>query len=213
MADASRVLAILRESGPAGLADRVLERTVLRRLAFFSREAVGRPPAEPRPGLEFSLLERREVDEFATELRPDMPAAVVHRRLDRGEVCLLGRFEGRAVHSRWLAHGRAEIGYLEHSFVLAPGVVYVYDSFTAPDARRTRAALSGPVLATARSQWPGVEWMLAAVWPGNAAGERLGSRLGYRPIGTIASIRLGHRHLRLWRRIEPGFLGEARPLD
>lgn len=208
----ARLLAVLREHGPAGVAGRALERAGYRRLSFFTRDAVGSPPVEAAPGLEFSLLEEREVAEYATQLRPDLPVAEIRGRLERGETCLIGRFEGRLVHSRWLAGRWAEIGYLGHRFQLAADVVYVYDSFTAADARRTRAALAGPVVETAIARWPETRRMLAAVWPGNAAGEGLGRSLGYRPIGSLAAVRLGDRTLRLVRRVEEGYLGDAHPL-
>lgn len=207
----ARALELLRSDGPAAIWWRALEHTIYRRLTFLARPVRAAQPT--RLGAEavaFSLLDPGETGEYGT-LRPDVPAAETRRRIAAGERCLVGRLDGELVHARWFAHRRVEIPYLGHSFELEPGVVYAYDGFTAPAARGLRISAGGPAGEAIIRGWR-ARSILVAVWPENAAGAGLAARLGYEPIGTVAVVRAGRRHMRLMRRIPGGYLGAAGPL-
>lgn len=213
MSDAGRVLRLLGNEGPAPVWWRVLERTVYRRLRFLTRPVEFSGPPRPAPALgslEFSQLDPGEIDAYG-RLRPDVPEAETRRRLEAGERCLVALRAGELIHARWFARERVQIPYLGHSFELEPSVVYAYDGFTAPEARRQLVGLGGPAPDAVIGDW-GARATIVSVWPENTAGANLAIRLGYEPIGTVAAWRAGTRRLRLIRRLEAGYLGPASPL-
>ena len=208
----AQALALLRADGPGAIWWRLLEHTVYRRLEFLARPVEPAAPrhADPDPELSFSLLEPSDVGAYA-QLRPDVPVAETRRRLAAGERCQVGSHRGELVHARWFAFEQVAIPYLGHSFVLAPGVVYIYDGFTAAGFRRMRVGTGAPSFeATFGSA--AAHTLLAAVWPENRAGAALAHRLGYESVGTLVAMRAPRGWRVSGRRLADGYLGAATPL-
>ena len=205
----ARALALVRGGGPGAIWWRLLEHTAYRRMAFLARPVEPTAPrhADPDPELSFSLLEPGDVDAYS-RLRPDVPVSETRRRLAAGEHCQVGYHRGELVHARWFAFERVAIPYLGHSFALAPGVVYIYDGFTAAAFRRMQVGTGAPSFeATFGSD--AARALLAAVWPENRAGAGLAHRLGYESVGTLAAIRTPRGWRVSDRRLAPGYLGAA----
>jgi hypothetical protein len=203
-----RLREVLREEGMRGVWWRGLGVTVYRRVVFFTRE-VAASASVPPSDLELSVayLVPGEVDDYL-RFRPEVPAAEVDRRLAGGQRCVIVRHNGSIVSSRWVSTGLAEVPYLELVFELPGGVAYTYDVYTS-EALRGRK-LTG----ASRSHYEslvadeGVTTLLGTAWPENPAGLRMVRAAGYRPIGTVGSLRLGPLRIPV-RRIPPGYLGRA----
>lgn len=100
----------------------------------------------------------------------------------------------RLLHSGWLvtAPGRLPLDpYVP--FELPPGYAYLSDVFTDPSARgRGLHARSLACRLSAGARHPGIEWIMSAVAPGNAASRRNVERLGLRHYETVSlRLRLG----------------------
>lgn len=190
---------------------RSLGLTVYRRLVLVAREVDDHPPSRrSRPRISFEFLEPGHLDDYLG-LRPGLAAAEVERRLETGQRCVLARVEGDVVSARWLATGCAEMPYLDHAFDLPEGVVYVHDVYTSRAARGRGVGAEGVAFAVGLLHSEGYRRLLATFMPGNVAGRGLVAAVGYRPLGTIACLRLpGLRVLR--QRVPPGYLGPARRL-
>jgi hypothetical protein len=207
MGIARRVLEVLRAEGLRGLWWRGLAATVYRRLTLVARR-LEPPPAPADAAVAIEVLDVDSAGEYQL-LRPDTPGAEVERRLRAGQTCVLVRRDGAPVSTRWFATGRAEVPYLDLAFELREGVAYVYDVFTAAEARGLG------VTAAARPHYEGMlrdegcHTLLGTVLPENGAGRGLVGGAGYVPVGTIGCVRLGSLRLAVGR-ARPGYVGRGR---
>jgi len=203
-----RTREILRDEGPSGLWLRGLDATVYRRMILFARPLTATPSQRPT-GVEYSFLRRDEIAEYSA-LRPDTPATETARRLAAGHRCLIGRLDGAVVHARWISTERLESEYLGFSFELGGTTAYVGDAFTAAAARRRGISFEATAHYRETLEGEGVRTVLAAVWPNNRAGSGYVHKAGQRPIGSLATLRLGPARIPLRRGALDQHLGPAR---
>jgi GNAT superfamily N-acetyltransferase len=204
---ARRVPDVLRDEGLRGLWWRGLAVTVYRRLLVFSRDITGPPGGAAKLEPSFELLDQAGIPEYLT-FRPDQPAGEVARRLAARQWCVLARHEGELVSIRWLSTERAEMHYLDLAFELPAGVAYVFDVFTAPEARRMRIATPIRRFYEGLLRDEGCHTLLTTSLPENVAGRRLIGAAGFRTVGTVGCVRLGPLR-RAVRRLPDGHLGPA----
>ena len=115
-------------------------------------------------------------------------------RLEDGRDVFTVADGSRLLHSGWLvtAPGRLPLDpYVP--FDLPPGYAYLSDVFTDPAARgRGLHARSLACRLSAGARHPGIEWIMSAVAPGNAASRRNVERMGLRHYQTVGvRLRLG----------------------
>lgn len=202
-----RALEVLRQEGPRSLWFKFLGETVYRRMDLIEREldAQAGPPADTR-GLEFGLLAATDVDEFLA-FRDYAGRDLVLERLTRGERCFLLRDRGRIVHCCWTATGRSHIDYLGCDIRLANGAVYVYEAYTAPEARGRSASSLRSSLMEQHYAEHGYHRLVAVIWPENRPVYRSMEKAGYRVTG-----RIGFRGPGRWRRHFFRYRGGNAPL-
>jgi GNAT superfamily N-acetyltransferase len=174
---------------------KVLGETVYRRLIIVELPLA--PPPAVRAAsreLTFGFLEPRQVDAYLA-LRPDQSAAAVAARLRRGDRCFVAREGDRIVSARWTAAGTAWVEYLGRRWLLEPGDVYLYETYTHPDVRGDAvSSAAGTRLARALAA-EGWNRIVGGVVPENRPALRTASKTGYQRTGTMGYVRLGP-----WRR-------------
>jgi Acetyltransferase (GNAT) family len=188
----SRAAEVARSEGLRSLWFKVLGETVHRRLLLLEASIDDLPPAAPGEGsFEFSFLSLGEIGEGVADMTREESA----RRLRRGDRCFCTRRDGRLVAVSWIAFEEASVEYLDCRLLLAPGVAYLYDVYTAPDARGGGIfRVSWFALARALGV-EGVHTILTAVLPENRSARRAFGKLPYRVVGTFGYAKLGS-----WRR-------------
>lgn len=178
---------------------KILGETVYNRLLLTERR-LDEPIPEVRSALPITIgfLGPGDIDAYL-RFRPDAARGEVHRRLDSDHRCVLAWHEGRIVQAGWLMVGGAWIGSVGVEIPLALGDAYTYESYTAPDFRRSD-------LATVRLAWvmrylrnAGYSRLLAAVVPENRPGFRTIEKMGYRVVGVAGCVRLGRWRRTFWR--------------
>jgi ribosomal protein S18 acetylase RimI-like enzyme len=182
--------AILRTRGWRGVWFSILGEMVYRRLTLIER-CVDEPLPRVQTDLpvEFGELHRAEAEDLA-QMTPDLETAEVVRRLAERHRCFIARLDGRIVTVRWVARRHARVGYLDCELELADDTAFVYDSYTIPDLRGRNLAGALGAFMVSRLREAGVQTLLAAVLPENGPGFGPPDRLGYRAIGTLATVRL-----------------------
>lgn len=170
------------------LAGRALGRAGLRRMTLFERrlEPGSRRPAG-REGLTHGWLGAEEVAALAAEREVD--ADELLGRLERGDRCFGTTAEGRLVASRWVARGSVEVPFLRAGLRLSEEDAWVWDSWTAPSLRGAGLARAASAAMGDALEPEGVHRLLAGVMVGNRPGRAAVLGSGYRPLGTITSVR------------------------
>ena len=207
----ARALEVLRREGVAGLRIRALDATVYRHLLISARALSIPEPSELEPvaGIELSFLDPADIADYAA-YRPEADPAETHRRVASGHRCTVARRDGAIVHSRWISPNRLESAYLGLSFELPAGTVYVYDTFTAPAARRQGISLVVASYYRDALRSEGMRTVLGSTWPGNVAARAMLRATGQDLIGAIGAIRLGARRIPVLRWMPEGYVGAAR---
>lgn len=147
--------------------------------------AAARSTASAARNLTLEVVGEADVDAVAA-FRPTLyTSAGLRERLRQGHVGLVGRIDGRIVHSRWLFVGTVWLPYLRRRLVLAPDDVYLDEAYTHP-AWRQRGVMTAvgdamPAHLAAR----GVRRVLAMVAAWNRAPQRTAAAFGYRIVGTV----------------------------
>ena len=186
-----RAAEVTREEGLASLWYKILGETFYRRAVLIERP-LDQPiqPVSPRVPVAISLLAENQVDEYCS-FRPEADPAEMRQRLEAGRRCFVARHEGQIVHACWTMGGEAWIGYLDRRIRLAPGEVYICESFTDPEFR-------GQNIAPARVAWmaqyykdAGYQRLVAIIMPENRAAFRPPEKVGFRPIGLMGYVKLG----------------------
>jgi Acetyltransferase (GNAT) family len=188
-----RAIEVQRREGLRALWFKALGETFYRRLLLL--EAPTESQSEPPPAtqsLEFAFLAPSEAGEYTFgEIGPETAAA----RLRRGDRCFCVRRDGRLVAVRWIAFEEAPVEYLGCRLLLAPGVAYLYDTYTAPAARGGGIFSSTWFMLARQLSTEGFQTILAAVLPENRGARRAMAKLPYRVVGKAGYVRLGP-----WRR-------------
>jgi GNAT superfamily N-acetyltransferase len=189
----SRAGEVLRQNGPRQLWFRALGELGYRRqlVTELLLPAAGADVAQ-RPEAEARFLGDAELDAYATLHGASDEA---RERFARGDRCFGIWLDGRLVSTRWLATGTARLGYLGREVPLAPGDVYIYETYTEPGHRgRGISGIAGAIVpATLAAE--GARRMVGVLEPENTRGIRANEKAGYRIVGKIGYVRLGP-----WRR-------------
>ncbi|HZR81519.1 MAG TPA: hypothetical protein VFD92_10525 [Candidatus Binatia bacterium] len=193
----------LRESAAAIVATK-LWTTFVRRMVVMARDVrTPWPPVAPPFGARFDLLRPEGLADLYA-LRPELRFDDLRARLASGDRCCAGRLGDRLVHAMWVARGTGPLPYLGGELILDPGDLYVYDSFTPPSLRGRDLSSACHLFVFERARAEGFHRVLGAVAVENRAGRRVLDKVGYQPIGTYRSVRLGSLG-----RIEARALGAA----
>lgn len=198
---ARRARAILADEGPRALLMRALAVLGYRRLLVFER-AVD-TPVEGGAAAEVVELGDATVDEYLA-MRPDADPADVRWRLARGDLALMARVDGRAIHASWVTRETAWIDYLGLWFPLGRGEVLVYDTYTTPAVRGGDVSRQRMRETVRRLREAGDRTMVAVTLPENRAGVRLNLKSGYRATGRyVRSFGLGRFRVGIGARRRP----------
>ncbi len=203
-----RAREVYRDEGVSSLWFKLLGELCYRRVWVFERPlTVGATSRVELPDdVSLDELTPDEIDGYL-ELRPGTDAPMLLQRLDAGERCVVARQGGRLLHAAWVSPGRAWIEYLDRTIELADDEAYVYEVFSAPEARRRALSVAVADAIADRMRAAGCRRLLAVVMPENHAGARAVMAWRYRRCGTLRSVRLGR-----WRRDLGGVGRGARDL-
>jgi len=190
----SRSLAILREEGLRGYGVKLLGELGYRRLLILGRSLDDPiPDLQARIPLEFGFLDPGDLDAYLV-FHGDDPREQVASRFPLGEVCFVARHEGRIVCANWVCHpGSHYVRYIRYDMPIAPDEVYLYDSYTHPDARGLGVAPALAVHVLRHYRGTGVRRAFTAVIPENRANLRARAKSGFRVVGRMGYLGRGRR--------------------
>ena len=208
-----RVREILRREGWRGACFRVLAGLGYRRWGWFSR-SLELPCAPVRPGLpvRFAELGPEHLEPYLA-FRRGATREQFLGRLAAGQRAFGAWLEDRLVSVSWVSADRIRIGPAQVGCALAPGTIYLHDSFTSRDARgqRVQGALGVHVLEQYRRA--GFARVVSLIVPENGPNVASRTRLGFRRNGTLASIERGPLRRTFLRGECPGRAAGARGRD
>ena len=186
---ARRSAGVVREEGVQSLWFRMLGETIYRRLVFFVCRQDCMPPDLPSSAnLTLSTIADSDCETYE---RFRGGAIDCRRLLQSGKRCWVLRNGTGIVSSCWAATDFAEIPYLDLRIQLAPGQIYLFDTYTAPAYRgRFHASLlvTGLVQSFRRQSERAV---ISAVLPENRSGMALFGRLGFQQAGLVGYLGIG----------------------
>jgi GNAT superfamily N-acetyltransferase len=189
VAIARRSAGVVREEGMKSLWFRILAETIYRRLVFFVCRQDCMPP-DPPTSADLTLSTIADPDCGVYE-RFRGGAIDCRRLLQSGKHCWVLRSDTVIVSSCWAATDFAEIPYLDLRIRLAPGQVYLFDTYTAPAYRgRSHASLLVAGLTQSCLQ-QGARTVISAVLPENRGGMALFGHLGFQPVGLVGYLGIG----------------------
>lgn len=200
----ARALRMLKEEGFGGVWFRLFAKIGIYRRLILGERPLDELPAEMVTSLPLrvELLGEDQLDAYLT-LRPDQDAAEVRRRLGTGQWCFAVWHDGQIIGASWLAGGRVRIDYLGRELTLGPDEVFIYDGYTSPAFRGSRASPLRTARSIRHASELGYRRLLATVLPENRAALPLWNRVGYRRLGVIGYVKLGPWRLDFLR-MRPG---------
>jgi hypothetical protein len=123
--------------------------------------------------------------------------AVELTRLRRGARCFVTEADGRVVGFRWVVPSPVHARFLGVWLRVPDGDVWVEDSWTDPAERSQGVSSAATAALGSELAAEGAVRTLAIVMRGNRSGHAALLRGGYRPLGTLTTIRtLGGRAVR-----------------
>jgi GNAT superfamily N-acetyltransferase len=148
------------------------------------------PEIMPRLPITISLLNKTELDEYL-EFRPKSNPSRIADRINANHWCFVARHDRLIISASWAATQRAWNFYLGAEVQVAPGDVYVYDSFTMLDFRgqSISPAIRAEMIRYFRAA--GYQRMIMGVIPENEPSLRAVLKTGFRPFGTMGWIKIG----------------------
>jgi GNAT superfamily N-acetyltransferase len=188
-----------QDRGPIGFALRVLRKLGVRRryvLIGGSDDPLAEPSAIP---VEAGPLAPEAIDEYLA-FRPDQARETVRRRLDDGELCFVGRSEGRMVASVWVARGSVWLEFVPCRLRLGERTFFIHDLFVDPTLRGKRVADPVNDLRKRAMAAAGYERKVALYEPENSAAIQRARRRGNRLLAFLTCWRVGPFR---WQRLEP----------
>lgn len=206
---AGRSAEVVREEGVKSLWFRILGETIYRRLALFICRRDCMPPDLPgNAGLTLATIADSDWDNYERFRGSGIDG---RRLLQSGKCCWVLRNGAGIVSSCWAATDFADIPYLDLRIRLAPGQVYLFDTYTAPAYRgRSHASLLVAGLTQTCLQ-QGAKTVISVVLPENRGGMALFGRLGFQQAGLVGYLRIGPwRHQFCRSAIEPDEPGGKR---
>jgi ribosomal protein S18 acetylase RimI-like enzyme len=186
-----RALDILRFEGIAGFWFRSLAALGYRREAWLERN-LDIPVEAVAPPADIVLRELGSAEREAyLGFRPGATAKQFDARLARGCRCHVASRGQRILAATWTFEGRGLVEHLGRPLELDDDQVYLFNSYTAPEARGSRChgALAAKILAEYRDR--GFRSAVTMVEPHNRSGMRSRHRSGFRRTGTVIRLRVG----------------------
>jgi SAM-dependent methyltransferase len=191
-----RARQVWSDEGPLVLLMRVLGETGYRRVDVLERSLVGgREATSSEGGIRLGVLDAADLPAYF-RLRPAADEGTIRRRLAGESLCVVAWLREELAGVTWLTRAdRVHIDYLGIEIALNPDEAYLYESYTAPAARRRglaglRSLYGGELLRQA-----GCGRIVSVVVPENRAGRRAVDKVGARYVGRLGCIRVGP-----WRR-------------
>jgi GNAT superfamily N-acetyltransferase len=186
-----RMAEIVRKAGLRTLWFRILGETVYRRIMLLERSLL-EPISEVKARLSVTIgrLDRTTSREYL-EFRVGMPASELDRRFDAGHCCFVARYQGRIVSTSWAATEQAWMHYLSCEVPIAPGDVYIYDSFTRADFRSYGISQAVGVEMLRHFHRAGYRRAVRAISPENRANLHAVAKTGYLPYGVMGYVKVG----------------------
>ncbi|MET0852213.1 MAG: hypothetical protein ABW020_13840 [Candidatus Rokuibacteriota bacterium] len=163
-----------------------------RRLFFYESDLDVPLPPLPPPlvPLDLHVATRDELLARAEELPGfgvDVEEAV--RRLDEGDVAIVGIVEGALAHLQWISFRSPWVNEIGVTLRLAPGESTAYGAFTAPAWRGHGIHALASRFLNEEQRRRGATRMVAWVWASNRASRRvLFAKLGRRRTKTVWSL-------------------------
>lgn len=196
---AAKVATVYQETGPVGLASRVVHKLAAPvvewgGITFFVRDLVHVPPGvDIVRGVrcrEASLADLEALQDGGDPTQGPAELARRFRRGDRGFVAFDG--DGRVAHVRWVTTTRAYIPEIDRDVDLAPHQAYFYNGHTREDmrGRGIDGVIRNLIFATLGGN--GFAEVYSYVRGDNPVGLRAASRW-QRPVGTVWYVRIGRR--------------------
>jgi len=187
-------------------------REVARALAAQARGAIGSenalivlsadlPGPPPEGGWRVAEASPADGPRYARDIGTESRSTFV-RRLGGGTTCYLVFSGDRIVHATWASTSSAWIGEIGRWFCPPPRSMYLYESFTRPDARGMGIYPFALRSICARGAQRGLERLWIAVLEDNAASRRAIGKAGF-------EIRFTVPYRRRWGRITPELPSEA----
>jgi len=94
------------------------------------------PVLEARIPIVCEILEREELESFASVDVFQRPLAILESRLNEGQICFVAKHRGLIVSGGWVEFGTARsTGPVGRAFPLAADEVYFHSGFTVPEYR------------------------------------------------------------------------------
>jgi GNAT superfamily N-acetyltransferase len=153
----------------------------------------------PRCSVEFGPLGPSDIEEFL-RFHPDRRREYIERRFSMGDLCFAARHGGALASTTWACRSQHWVPDLHFMWHVAPGEVYLYDSYTAPQLRKRGLfpALGTHILRYFRSLE--VERALTTIAPENTASIHSRAKVGFRQCGDLRCFSIGRVHLHRRRR-------------
>ena len=210
-----RAREVLREEDARSLAFRVAGELGYRRAILFEGELESLKVAAAAPaGVRFELLRPDGIPELLT-ISQFCDEAEANRRLEAGQLCVLGYADGRPVYCSWLALAgqSVAIDFLRIEARLAPGCAYSYELFVDPAFRGAGLAKAALQERIRLLQTRGLESLVSVVVPENRAGMGHSLSARMRPIGFVRCVRLfGFQRCWIASKVDPPPLDIVRSL-
>jgi hypothetical protein len=187
-----RAREVLREEDARSLFFRVAGELGYRRAILFVGELESLKGAATAPfDVRFELLRPEAIPDLLT-ISQFCDEHEAKRRLDAGQLCLLGYADGRPVHCSWLALAgqSVSIDFLRVEAILSPGSAYSYELFVVPALRRVGLGKAAFQERIRLLRELGLERMVSVVVPENRAGLGHTLSAGMRKIGLLRCVRL-----------------------
>jgi ribosomal protein S18 acetylase RimI-like enzyme len=180
---------------------------ILRKIisTFYRRVVVlSRPMSDPLPQIdppfpiEIANLQEKDLPDYQ-RFRPEQRPRFIQKRIANGDQCFLVRFQGRILHSGWVATKRKFEPYLRCTLILQPDEIFLYDHYTHPSFRGNGLAQARDIFVLRHYRQKGYRRSLAVVAAENKPAFRPFDAIGYLPIGMFKCLWwvLGER---VWQR-------------
>jgi GNAT superfamily N-acetyltransferase len=210
---AQRTLTSLREHGPRTTAAKIRGALGRQRVVIYElqRERVFNRAASVR-GVAIKQLAEADIPAYiGMGLEAPYSEQVIAGRFRAGDSCFVAWLEERIVGARWVSTARADIGPLEISFPILPGIAYAYGAFTVPEERGRGIGALVTAELFYRASTAGAKRIINGVLPSNRSGQLL-ARGRSKPLGLVRAVDVGP-WLIVNCRIPPGYLGAPLPID
>jgi len=185
---ATRSVEIVRGNGVRALAFAVLGEIGYRRLVLSARSMEKHIPSPAtRLKLEPALLTPSQAEEYAA-FRPETDPREVHRRLESGHLCIVGRTPGHGiVTASWVGTGSCSVPYLGAVLELDHDEAYSYEWSTEPAFRGMGAARARLAWELRLMQARGVSRALTAIFPECPSAFSVAHAAGFEREGVLRS--------------------------